>query len=208
MRARSRLTPTWNPANPDQLAMACLQEKVGFSMLIVGLDGTIVHDFKIKDHWVDDLSFSPDGQTLAYMSGDTTVSTSAGHIVTVPADGSAQPVPLTDEFTDRGPSWSPNGEKIVFYREVPSDPSRHTIFMMSADGSDQAPVGESTRDDASPGWSTDGEKIAFVSNRDREDLSQYRYFLMDSDGANLRRLNPDDSSMAFSTPAWGPRVTK
>jgi Tol biopolymer transport system component len=79
------------------------------------------------------------------------------------ADGSSR-VRLTDNTDnnadDWGPAWSPDGEKLLFYRERRED-GHAQIWIMNADGSDQRPLTDSTAGDYNPTWAPDGFTIAF-----------------------------------------------
>ena len=62
------------------------------------------------------------------------------------------------------PTWSPNGEKIIFSaRERTADPeSENRLYIVNADGSDLQPLPQ-INNDINPSWSPDGEWIAFHS---------------------------------------------
>ena len=98
---------------------------------------------------------------------------------------------------DRHPSWSPDGEHIVFssWRD-----GNHEIYVMDADdGGNLQNLTNNPADDEYPSWSPDGEHIAFVSDRDRND----EIYVMDADdGGNLQNLtnNPADDEY----PSWSP----
>ena len=66
------------------------------------------------------------------------------------ADGSNVRQLTSDTFTDDGPAWSPDGERIVFFsnRGGPSD-----LWLVSADGSNLAQLTNDKFYDAYPDWS-------------------------------------------------------
>lgn len=100
------------------------------------------------------------------------------------------------------PKSSPNGRKILFAS------NRHggqdEVYVMDADGSNPRHLthtpGES-RSSWSADWSPDGKRIVFHSNRDAEaeGWRGYGLYVMEADGANVRRLTPSGG-----TPAWSP----
>jgi hypothetical protein len=192
------LWPTWNPMQRDQIAFSCLSAAGSFSMRILNLDGSPVHEFNIHNAWVDGLSFSPDARRLAYFMGDP--GNARASIYTVPTDESMPPVRLTNGFLDSAPEWSPDGSRILFQREI--KPNHRMIMVMSSDGSQQQTLSGGSSDDIDPAWSPDGTTVAFRSNRDEVDPSVFRYLLMDSTGNNIRDLIPDDQAPAVSAPAW------
>ena len=96
------------------------------------------------------------------------------------------------------PSWSPDGTKIAFTRNI-------DIYVMNAhDGSNQTNISNNAAFDSLPSWSPDGTKIAFTSTRDgNSDI----YVMNAHDGSNQTRLtnNTDiDESPDWSTAATEP----
>lgn len=56
--------------------------------------------------------------------------------------------------------------------------------------------------DSDARWSPDGTRIVFQSDRDGRERYDTRIYIMDADGANLRRLTPRDEKSSY--PAWSP----
>ena len=111
-------------------------------------------------------------------------------------------VPLTNDFNDRSPVFSPDGSKIAlsYWQHDHWD-----IHVMNADGSgrvrltetsykvfvEQALNGEPFRswNNAAPTWSPDGSQIAFLTDR----TGQWEIWVMNADGSNQRALIPAET---------------
>ncbi len=117
------------------------------------------------------------------------------------ADGSVE------LFTDYGsmdwdsadwlPSWSADGERIVFQSHRDGD---WDIYVMNADGSGVEPLTENDDVDWWPSLSPDGGRIAFaVSNLD---VYYGEIYLMNMDGTGVERLTDNEHTDYW--PAWSP----
>ena len=99
------------------------------------------------------------------------------HLFVVPADGSSEPVQLTDgDFEDSSPTWSPDGTRIAFgsNREDDWDVTPHEyLYVVDASGGEPRRL---TPDDSAyghPVWSPDGSLIACFWQRGGWDYPQH-----------------------------------
>ncbi|HYG62615.1 MAG TPA: protein kinase [Thermoanaerobaculia bacterium] len=96
---------------------------------------------------------SPDGQWLAF---DT--SAPQEDLFVVRADGSGQRQLTDDVFKDRSPSWSPRGDRILFYS---NRSGRYEAWTIRPDGSGLEQLTRTTgRSLTNPSWSPDGRWLA------------------------------------------------
>ena len=97
--------------------------------------------------------------------------------------GESEWTPLTsNDAEDRCPSWSPDGQSIVF---VSDRDGNQEIYSMDRDGSHQARLTVNPSEDRSPVWLQDGSKIAFQSSRS----GTWEEYVMYGDGAGQARMD-------------------
>ena len=102
----------------------------------------------------DSVSFSKDGQWVAY------VSFPEGTLWRSKSDGS-QRIQLTyPPLSVRLPSWSPDGQQIVFYAFLPGQ--RTKVYTVSPEGgTPRETMPEDSQEQYDATWSSDGTRIAF-----------------------------------------------
>jgi Tol biopolymer transport system component len=111
-------------------------------------------------------------------------------------DGVSQRRLTNTDGSDEYPSWSPDGNLIVFSSQR-ENLSGEKIFRMSADGSAQTRLTDSTFHDLEPSWSRTQGRIAFRSNRESGD----QIFAMNANGSGVVRLTTGGSNL---NPVWSP----
>ena len=103
-----------------------------------------------------------------------------------------------------GPSWAPDGTKIVFSFGLGRFLGDVVdIFVIDANGANRVNLTQGRhKGNYMPAWSPDGTKIAFVSDRD----DNKEIYVMNADGKNLKNLtlHLDDDTC----PTWSPDGTK
>ncbi|HMX95546.1 MAG TPA: hypothetical protein PKC50_09905, partial [Elusimicrobiota bacterium] len=91
----------------------------------------------------------------------------------------------TGAYENRYPSWSPDGQKIVFGSDRTGN---NELFVMNADGTGAVQMTSNPGAiNSDPAWSSDGSKILFASTRD----GNAEIYVMDRDGSNETRLTFD-----------------
>ena len=199
----------------DALAqIAFVSERDGnYEIYVMDADG--VNPRRLTNNPARDLapSWSPDGRRIAFISERD------GHprlripgrftseIYVMDADG-GNPQNLTNHPSDdRSPSWSPDGQRIVFQSDRDNDRGHNIeIYMMDADGSNQINITNNLTMDEDPSWSPDGKRIVFTAQREGHvvhnlDITSEIY-VMDADGGNQQRLTENRNS--DWSPSWSP----
>jgi len=101
------------------------------------------------------------------------------------------------------PSWSPDGERIVFTSPCPEHTNTYTqssLFTMNADGSDIEQITFASGGDYDPAWSPDGGRIAFTSMRD----GQKEIYILFLDSMDFLRVTEVENEVENTEPAWSP----
>ena len=94
-----------------------------------------------------DPSWSPRGNLIVFVSKDS----GNDEIYTVTADGAIlQKLTARNNNWDKHPSFSPDGNQIVFFSN--RDTGRRQLWIMNADGSNQRPLSSNPYEDWDPIW--------------------------------------------------------
>jgi TolB protein len=106
----------------------------------------------------------------------------AGKFSLLNQDGTGQTNITNNAATESGPSWAPDGAKMVF---ATNRDGNFEIYRMNSEG-DQNPtrITNNSASDSQPSYSPDGTSIVFVSTRDGNN----EMYKMNADGTNQVRL--------------------
>jgi Tol biopolymer transport system component len=132
-------------------------------------------------------SFSADGRLIAFASDRESLPSGGIHIYVTNADGSGLRQVTTGPAFDSDPSFSPDGERIVFDRRTAAGPSR--IFVVGLDGSGLHALTDGSSSAWDPVFTPNGRRIVYAGDGDsdaRTDRSDI--WAMGPDGADQRVL--------------------
>lgn len=126
-----------------------------------------------------------------------------GDICLINIDGSESTQLTKTKEYDGQPSFSPNGDKIVFVSERDKAPN---IYIMDSDGSNQKPLTKNNLHKSSPSFSPDGAKIIYAGEVESDckgcNCSKSQIISMNIDGSEPEIVRTDDRNI--SQPSYSP----
>ena len=205
----SRFWPIgWSPDASEIAFVSALNGTWG--IFVVSSDGSTVRRLTDTQLKPEKPRWSPDGTKIVFEQNLLITGTD---IFVVDADGSLPVVPpfpvpprtphlvqltATNDMSESGPVWSPDGTKIAFSSRLHGVTSGGEVFVMNSDGSGLTLVSNVSRGASRPAWSPGGDKIAFIG-----DTSTDRCIVV---------VNPDGSGQTCvalgSAFDWSPDSTK
>jgi len=140
--------------------------------------------------WIDDdPDWSPDGRKIVFTRHSVTddqINSVTAEIFVVNVDGTGLTRLTDNKEEERGPSWSPDGARIVYSCRKGTGAHPFEICVMNADGSQQTRLTDNDVGDLTPTFSPDGKKILF--NRGGVVPRTQQLWTMNADGSAQAQL--------------------
>jgi Tol biopolymer transport system component len=195
--------PAWSPDCKriaftrihEGAASASATPETQSSIYVMNADGS--SENQLLDANASGPTWSPDGEKIAFVSGD---------IYVMNADGSGQPRRITDGVGGINLDWSPDGEKIAFERSKEIYVAEACCELSSPEQLAAGPGGY-----REPVWSPDGTELAFTRSHHVKgkyvgwEITNTDVYKMDADGSRKTRLTHTNSSKhPEHDPVWSP----
>jgi TolB protein len=164
---------------------------------LMNADGTAQTRVTNDNGFEFSLSWSPDGQRLAFISSlHSGFELYVMDVVDISNGIFSSPLRLTNNSVmDMFPSWSPDGLKIVFYS------GGKGIVIINADGSNETIVNTSPVVGGQPSWSPTENIIAFTGQLSSND----NIYTINTNSTNLQQITFHNVDLV---PAWSPDGTE
>lgn len=187
-------SPTWSP-DGNRIAF-----QSGFGQIyVVNADGSAAQPVTPATISSFAPAWSPDGQWIMF-SSDAFTPGKGLNIYKIRLDGSQLTrLTVNPPYTtprDLNASWSPDGKRIIFERELTGSSK---LYMMNADGSDLQSLPTQEWCATEPDWSPDGQWIAFGGVRCA--YPDKNLFIVRTDGSDLKQITFKNEG---SSPSWSP----
>jgi Tol biopolymer transport system component len=212
--------PAWSPDGSKLIFTQSGENSGSGDIFLMNADGTgltpLTHCTHPSCLGMGGAAWSPDGSMIAYSEGDgpprPNGEPSVAALWLMQADG-GHPVqlthpPLPTSFSDDGPAWSPDGERLVFQRNHVVDQSDEdlALFVINRDGTGLTEVTAWEPLDAGMAhWSPNGMRILFQSFGTFTPGSTPQLYTIFPDGTHLVQLTTKERN---SFPAYSPDGTK
>jgi TolB protein len=148
----------------------------------------------------DDADWSPDGTKIVFTSkptSDDPRNPVHAEIYTINPDGTGLTRLTFNDYEERGPSWSPDGSRIVFIARVGTHGGDiFEICVVNADGTNFVQLTDNAAGDFTPTFSPDGQKIVF-----HRGPAPQQMWMMNADGTGQMQLTFPPGTNNFAN--WG-----
>ena len=194
--------PAWSP-DGNEIAFTRIYPNQNYKneIWVMNADGSNQHYIGVEGFAA---KWSPDGAKFIFTStGDWGPPGLKGSDIKICDTADSNLQQITHTFGDEWyPSWSQNGQQIIFGYSTDGNYGSNEIYKMNSDTTEREQLTVNNNWDGTPRWSPDGSKICYAS-----DISSYQHFevyIMNNNGSNISRVTYTPSTATAINPVWMP----
>jgi Tol biopolymer transport system component len=176
------LQPSWSPTG-DTIAYVGMTFYAG-SIYTYNLEEGKARLLPELQAWNRQPTWSPDGQKIAFVAGETGYDNSRDLCVIDMDDDSTDCLTDGKYITEEAPSWSHDGESLVFSMR---EDDTYNICVIEVQTGIITYLTDGQRHAISPTWSPDGSKIAYLVSIG-DNLINFDLFVMNTNGSQKTRI--------------------
>lgn len=157
--------PTWAP-DSRQIAFSRYSDSVVSILTVPALGGAEHLLYRGQASMGGGLSWSPDGNSVAYVASPSGDRTRSSISLLLLADYSTREITSPPPgYLDRSPMFSPDGKRLAFIRSTIAGVSNDIYVMPTSGGNPKRLTFDHRPIMGSPAWTADGREIIFSSDR-------------------------------------------
>ena len=199
---RNEYDADWSPAGRELVFRSAPSADPASSgpsdIVVVDVETKLLRNLTNHPEWGNwSPAWSPDGKWIAFYSDRD----QQPGLYLIRPDGTDMHLLL--EGDAEYPSWSPDGDALVFMSlgfPPGSSSSAFDVWLVNADGTNLRRLTESDGEDGWPAYSADGKQIAYT--HDRGSTIGYEIVVVDRTGGNPVVVTPDNDGLSHDYPAW------
>jgi len=140
---------------------------------------------------INQVSWSPKGDKICF----TAKVEKSDELFVINIDGTGLKQLTDDEVRDAYPSWSPDGKKIIYGKDIKKYDPR--LYIINADGTGEKRLFDDDYSDSFGTYSPDGSKLAYMSKRDKH-WQLFIYNFKDKSRKQILKSNTNDFNPVWS----------
>lgn len=186
--------PAWSPDSDWIIYSSDVRDDGTFDLYRIRPDGSqnevVYSDGRRNSH----ARYSPDGRYIVFTSGEKLRDANTWEIALLDTQTQSVTFLTQNEYRDSSPSFSPDGERILFITTIGDDTA---IATMNLEGEDRKIIHDGTGNEWASSYSPDGNFIVVTTTIEGDD----QLLLMEADGSNVQQITSSGGAYASWIPA-------